>query len=167
MRRALYPGTFDPITLGHLDIIERSLQIFDEVVVSVADTRRESLFTVEERADLVRRSTNHLDNLRVATFRQLLVDYWREEDKPTVIRGLRAIQDFEAEFAMALANRKLSDDFEILFLLPRSDYVFLSATVVREIARWGGDVSSMVPPVVAESLAAKFGQDSSAKDTIA
>jgi pantetheine-phosphate adenylyltransferase len=165
MRRALYPGTFDPITLGHLDIIERSLQIFDEVVVSIADTRRESLFTVEERADLVRRSTSHLDNLRVATFRQLLVDYWKEEDKPTVIRGLRAIQDFEAEFAMALANRKLSDDFEILFLLPRSDYVFLSATVVREIARWGGDVSSMVPPVVAESLATKFRQDSSANDT--
>jgi len=156
MRRALYPGTFDPITLGHLDIIERSLGIFDEVIVSIADTRAGSLFTIEERVDMAKKATAHLDHIVVTSFKELLVDHWRAWGKPTVIRGLRAVQDFEAEFAMALANRRMADDFEILFLMPRSDYVFLSATIVREVARWGGDVSSMVPPAVAESLAKKF-----------
>ena len=155
MRRALYPGTFDPVTLGHLDIIERSLRMFDELVVSVADTREESLFSAEERVELVRQSTSHLDRVTVLSFRELLVDHWLELGKPTVIRGLRAIQDFEAEFAMAAANRRLAREFEILFLMPRSDLVFLSATIVREIARWGGDVSGMVPPAVSEALARK------------
>lgn len=155
MRRALYPGTFDPVTLGHLDIIERSLRMFDELVVSVADTRKESLFSAEERVELVRQSTSHLDRVTVLSFRELLVDHWLELGKPTVIRGLRAIQDFEAEFAMAAANRRLAREFEILFLMPRSDLVFLSATIVREIARWGGDVSGMVPPAVSEALARK------------
>ena len=155
MRRALYPGTFDPVTLGHLDIIERSLRMFDELVVSVADTRKESLFSAEERVELVRQSTSHLDRVTVLSFRELLVDHWLELGKPTVIRGLRAIQDFEAEFAMAAANRRLAREFEILFLMPRSDLVFLSATFVREIARWGGDVSGMVPPAVSEALARK------------
>lgn len=156
MQRALYPGTFDPITLGHLDIIERSLGIFDELIVSVADTRPGSLFTAEERAELVRESTKHLSRITVCTFRELLVNHWKSLDKPTVIRGLRAVQDFEAEFAMALANRRLADDFESLFLMPRNDLVFLSATTVREVARWGGDVSGMVTPIVAEALRKKY-----------
>ena len=156
MRRALYPGTFDPITYGHLDIVERSLRIFDEVILSIADTRPGSLFTAEEREEIARRATEHLDRVTVTTFRELLVEHWRKQGKPTVIRGLRAVQDFEAEFAMALANRRMAEDFDVLFLMPRSDYVFLSATIVREVARWGGDVTSMVPPVVAEYLSRKF-----------
>lgn len=157
MRSAVYPGTFDPITLGHLDIIERGLRIFDEVIVSVADTRPEVVFTVEERVMLVRETTKHLERVRVMPFRDLLVNHWRSLGKPTVVRGLRAVQDFEAEFAMALGNRRLADDFEIIFLMPRNDFVFLSATIVREVARWGGDVSTMVAPPVAEFLAKRFG----------
>ena len=130
--------------------------MFDELLVSVADTRKESLFSAEERVELVRQSTSHLDRVTVLSFRELLVDHWLELGKPTVIRGLRAIQDFEAEFAMAAANRRLAREFEILFLMPRSDLVFLSATIVREIARWGGDVSGMVPPAVSEALARKY-----------
>ena len=156
MRRAMYPGTFDPITYGHLDIIERSLRVFDELVVSVADTRTGSLFSVEDRVWLVKEATKHLNGIQVVSFRDLLVTHWRELGCPTVIRGLRAVQDFEAEFAMALANRRLADDFEILFLMPRSDYVFLSATMVREIAQWGGDVSSMVPAVVEKFLRDRY-----------
>ena len=157
MRRALYPGTFDPITLGHLDIIERSLRIFDEVVVSVADTRPGVVFPVEDRVRLVEAATKHLDRVRVVSFRALLVHHWESLGKPTVVRGLRAVQDFEAEFAMALGNRRLADDFEIIFLMPRNDFVFLSASIVREVARWGGDVSSMVSPPVAEYLATRYG----------
>ena len=156
MRRALYPGTFDPITFGHLDIVERSLRIFDEVVVSVADTRPDCVFAAQERVELARKATAHLDRVRVVSVRELLVDFWRAQGKPTVVRGLRAVQDFEAEFAMALANRRLAEEFEILFLMPRNDYVFLSATIVREVAKWGGDVSSFVPPAVVEALSRKF-----------
>ena len=156
MRRALYPGTFDPITFGHLDIVERSLRIFDEVVLSIADTRPGCLFSADERAEMAREATQHLDGVTVTAFRELLVDHWRKLGKPTVIRGLRAVQDFEAEFAMALANRRMADDFDVLFLMPKSDLVFLSATIVREVARWGGDVATMVPPAVAEHLARRF-----------
>jgi len=156
MRRALYPGTFDPITLGHLDILERSLRIFDEVVLSIADTRDGALFSAAERVEIARKATAHMSGVTVVSFRELLVDHWREQGKPTIIRGLRAVQDFEAEFAMALANRRLAEDFDVIFLMPRSDYVFLSATIVREVARWGGDVSSMVSPAVAEFLARKL-----------
>ena len=164
MRRAIYPGTFDPITFGHLDIIERALGIFDGVIVSVADTRQGCAFTAEERADMVRNATSHLNRVTVTTFRELLVSHWKNLGRPTVIRGLRAIQDFEAEFAMALANRRLSEDFEILFLMPRSDYVFLSASLVREVAHWGGDTSGMVPEYVQECLARKFGPTLSESD---
>ncbi len=160
MRRALYPGTFDPITFGHLDIVERSLRIFDQVILSIADTRHGCLFTIEERVEIARKATEHLPGVTVTAFRELLVDHWCKQGKPTVIRGLRAVQDFEAEFAMALSNRRLAEDFDVLFLMPRSDYVFLSASIVREVARWGGDVTSMVPSVAAEYLARKFAQRS-------
>ncbi len=156
MRRALYPGTFDPITYGHLDIIERGLRVFDEVVVGVADTREGCLFDAATRVKLAEQATSHVDRISVISFRELLVDLWRRQGKPTIIRGLRAVQDFEAEFAMALANRRLAEEFEILFLMPRSDYVFLSATIVRDIARWGGNVDAMVPAPVAAALAHKF-----------
>ena len=156
MRRALYPGTFDPITFGHLDIIERALGIFDSVIVSVADTRPGCLFSVQERLEMVQNSTRHLDRVVVTSFRELLVSHWESLGRPTVIRGLRAVQDFEQEFAMALANRRLSEEFENLFLMPRSDYVFLSASIVREAARWGGDVTAMVPPGVAQRLQERF-----------
>jgi pantetheine-phosphate adenylyltransferase len=157
MRRAVYPGTFDPITLGHLDIIERSLRLFDELVVSVADTRPGVVIPVEDRVDLVRKTTEHLDRVTVVSFRDLLVHHWEDLGKPTVIRGLRAVQDFEAEFGMALGNRRLADDFEVIFLMPRNDFVFLSASIVREVARWEGNVSSMVSPPVADYLAGKYG----------
>lgn len=165
MRRALYPGTFDPITYGHLDIIERALRIFDGLIVSVADTRPGCLFTCEERIEMVRRATSHLNRVTVTSFRELLVSHWTSLGKPTVIRGLRAVQDFEYEFSMALANRQLADDFENLFLMPRNDYVFLSATTVRDVARWGGDITGMVPPTIVELVHARFAENGEREGT--
>jgi pantetheine-phosphate adenylyltransferase len=156
-RLAIYPGTFDPITLGHLDIIERSVSIFDEVVVSVGrNIGKKPLFSVEERIEMIERTTAHLENVRVTYFDGLIVDYARKLDAVAMIRGLRAMSDFEFEFQMALVNRTLFPDLVQVFLMPHEAYTHLNSTIVREVASFGGDISSFVTPYVADVLHKKF-----------
>jgi len=157
MRRAIYPGSFDPITAGHLDVIHRAAKLFDELVVAVAfNDQKQSMFTAEERMALIRESTAGAGNIRVACFDGLLVEFAKRENAASVVRGLRAISDFEFEFQMALMNRKLDPTIETIFLTPREEYTYLSSRIVKEIARLGGNVEAFVPPAVARALRGKF-----------
>lgn len=157
MKRAIYPGSFDPVTNGHLDVISRARKLFDEIVVAVADNdEKQPLFSLEERLALLRDALGKIDNVRVARFDGLLVDFAVEQKASAVIRGLRAVSDFEFEFQMALMNRKLADNVETIFLMPKEEYTYLSSRLVKEIARLGGNVSGFVPSPVAEALAKKF-----------
>ena len=157
MRIAIYPGTFDPITNGHLDIIERAMKMFDSVIVTIArNSAKNPLFSDKERLELIREAVKGYKNVSVDSFEGLLVDYARERKATAVLRGLRAISDFEYEFQMALTNRKLNDSVETVFLMPSERYTYLNSTIVREIARLGGDVNDFVPPVVQKAFARKF-----------
>jgi pantetheine-phosphate adenylyltransferase len=157
MRRAIYPGSFDPITNGHLDVIERASKLFDEVIVAVADNvEKQPLFTLEERLALLRTTIGAHAAVRIGQFDGLLVDFAVAEKANAVIRGLRAVSDFEFEFQMALMNRKLQGTVETIFLMPKEDYTYLSSRLVKEIARLGGDVSKFVPGEVALALRRKF-----------
>jgi len=157
MRRAIYPGSFDPVTNGHLDIIERARKLFDEVIVAVAhNDEKQPLLSLKERLDLLRETAGKIDNVRIAQFKGLLVEFARAEKAGAVIRGLRAVSDFEFEFQMALMNRKLDAGVETIFLMPKDEYTYLSSRIVKEIARLGGDVSGFVPPAVANTLSKKF-----------
>jgi len=157
MRRAIYPGSFDPITNGHLDVIERASKLFDEVIVAVADNvEKQPLFTLEERLALLRTTIGAHAAVRIGQFDGLLVDFAVAERANAVIRGLRAVSDFEFEFQMALMNRKLQGTVETIFLMPKEDYTYLSSRLVKEIARLGGDVSKFVPGEVALALRRKF-----------
>jgi pantetheine-phosphate adenylyltransferase len=159
MRRAIYPGSFDPVTNGHFDVVERARKLFDEVIVAVANNdEKQALFSLDQRLDLLRQTIGKIDNIRVAQFEGLLVDFARAEKAHAVIRGLRAVSDFEFEFQMALMNRKLESDLETIFLMPKEEYTYLSSRLVKEIARLGGDVSKFVPQIVAKALANKFSQ---------
>jgi pantetheine-phosphate adenylyltransferase len=157
MRRAIYPGSFDPVTNGHLDVVERARKLFDEVIVAVANNDgKQPLFSLDERLDFLKQTLGKLDNVRIAHFNGLLVDFAREQQASAVIRGLRAISDFEFEFQMALMNRKLEAAVETIFLMPKEEYTYLSSRIVKEIARLGGDVSKFVAAPVAKALAAKL-----------
>jgi pantetheine-phosphate adenylyltransferase len=157
MRRAIYPGSFDPVTNGHLDVVERARKLFDEVIVAVAhNDEKQPLFSLEERLDLLKQTVGKIDNVQIAQFEGLLVDFAVEQKASAVIRGLRAVSDFEFEFQMALMNRKLKDSVETIFLMPKEEYTYLSSRLVKEIARLGGDVSKFVPSVVAGALDKKF-----------
>jgi pantetheine-phosphate adenylyltransferase len=157
MRRAIYPGSFDPVTNGHLDVIERGRKLFDEVIVAVANNdEKQPLFSLEERLALLRETAGKMDNVQIAEFSGLLVEFARAENAGAVIRGLRAVSDFEFEFQMALMNRKLDAAVETIFLMPKEEYTYLSSRIVKEIARLGGDVSSFVPGGVAKALKRKF-----------
>ena len=157
MRRAIYPGSFDPVTNGHLDIIERARKLFDEVIVAVADNdEKQPLFPLTERLDLLRETAGKINNVHVAEFKGLLVEFAKAEKAGAVIRGLRAVSDFEFEFQMALMNRKLDVGVETIFLMPKEEYTYLSSRIVKEIARLGGDVSSFVPACVVNALSRKF-----------
>ncbi len=159
VRKAIYPGSFDPMTFGHLDVLERAAQLFDEIIVAVAFNRSKGpLFSSEERATLIEQCTAHLKNVRVVRFDGLLVDLVRQEKAVAVVRGLRAVSDFEFEFQMALMNRKLEASFETLFLTPKEDYTYISSRIVKEVARLGGDVASFVPGVVLEALVRKVAE---------
>ena len=156
MRRAIYPGSFDPVTNGHLDVIERARKLFDEVVVAVAhNDEKQPLFSLKERLDLLRETAGTIGGVRIAEFSGLLVEFARAESAGAVIRGLRAVSDFEFEFQMALMNRKLDAAVETIFLMPKEEYTYLSSRIVKEIARLGGDVSSFVPACVAKALGRK------------
>ncbi|MFO1391951.1 MAG: pantetheine-phosphate adenylyltransferase [Agitococcus sp.] len=155
--RVIYPGTFDPITNGHKDLVERASRLFDEVVVAVAaGHHKKPLFDLNERVELVRQVTAHLPNVKVCGFSQLLAKFVQEQQATAVLRGLRAVSDFEYEFQLANMNRQLVEDFETVFLTPSENLSFISSTLVREIARLGGDVSKFVSPEVVTAFNQKF-----------
>jgi pantetheine-phosphate adenylyltransferase len=159
MRRAIYPGSFDPVTNGHLDVIERARKLFDEIVVAVAhNDEKQPLFSLEQRLDLLQQTAGRIENVRIAQFSGLLVEFARAEQAGAVIRGLRAVSDFEFEFQMALMNRSLNAAVETIFLMPKEEYTYLSSRIVKEIARLGGNVSIFVPNCVAKALSGKFSQ---------
>jgi pantetheine-phosphate adenylyltransferase len=156
-RIAIYPGSFDPPTRGHEDLIRRSLALCDRLIVAVAtNSAKDPLFPAEQRLDLLRASIGDDARIEFESFEGLLVDYARSRGATMVVRGLRAVSDFDFEFQMALMNRQLSHELETVFLVPAVDLTFLSSSLVREVARYGGDVSSFVHPAVARALAARF-----------
>lgn len=156
MRRAIYPGSFDPVTNGHLDVIERARKLFDEVIVAVAvNDQKQPLFSLKERERMLADAIT-VKSVRIAPMKGLLVEFAAAEKAHAIIRGLRAISDFEFEFQMALMNRKLDHKVETIFLMPKEDYTYLSSRIVKEIARLGGDVSGFVPAAVAKALTRKF-----------
>ena len=157
MSRAVYAGTFDPITFGHLDVAARAAHVFDHLTLAVAeDPRKTLLFSTPERMELARNSVAELNNVEVVPFSGLLVNWARAQGIHTLIRGLRAFSDFEYEFQMALTNRKLAPDIETMFLMPSEDYSYVSSSMVREIAALGGDVEKFVPQPVAAALKRKL-----------
>lgn len=157
MRKAIYPGSFDPLTNGHLDVIQRAAKLFDRVVVAVASNEgKQPLFSLEERKRLVARSIEHLANVEVDGFDGLLVDYVERRKGDAIVRGLRAVSDFEFEFQLALMNRKLNERVETIFMMPKDTYTFLSSRIVKEIARLGGNVEDFVPKPVRAALNERF-----------
>lgn len=157
MRKIVYPGTFDPITRGHEDLVRRAARIFDEVVVAVAaNASKRPFFSLDERIAMARDSLACLSGVRVIGFDGLLVDFLRQEGTSLVLRGLRAVSDFEYEFQLAGMNRSLNPEVETVFMMPGEQYMFVSASIVREIARLGGDVKPFVAPLIAERLSAKL-----------
>ncbi len=159
MRRAIYPGSFDPVTNGHLDVIDRARKLFDEVIVAVAyNEQKQPLFPLEERLELLRLTLGAQDGVTIAAMNGLLVDFATANGATAVVRGLRAVSDFEFEFQMALMNRKLEARVETIFLMPKEEYTYLSSRIVKEIARLGGDVQKFVPPRVAEALRQRLNQ---------
>lgn len=157
MKIGIYPGTFDPITNGHVDISERAAQLFDKVIIAVTTNPSKSpLFNIQERVEMIVESTRHIDNLEVESFDELLVNYAVKKNATAIIRGLRAISDFEFEFQMALFNRKLAENLVTVFLMPHEKYTYLNSTIVREVASFHGEVSRFVPKVVNDRLYQKF-----------
>ena len=156
MRTVIYPGSFDPLTNGHLDVIQRAARLFDRVIVAIAENEaKHPLFSLAERRDLVQRAIKGVPHAEVDTFTGLLVDYVERRGGHAIIRGLRAVSDFEFEFQLALMNRKLNERVETIFMMPKDTYTFLSSRVVKEINRLGGDVSAFVPAHVRKALQAK------------
>jgi pantetheine-phosphate adenylyltransferase len=157
MNRALYPGTFDPITKGHSDLIERAARLFDEVIIAVAASpKKNPLFTLDKRVELAEAVSAHLPNVRVIGFTNLLAQFAQQQQANLLIRGLRAVSDFEYEFQLANMNRQLAPQVESLFLTPSEQYSYISSTLVREIASLGGDIGKFVHPAVAQALRERF-----------
>jgi pantetheine-phosphate adenylyltransferase len=157
MRAAIYPGSFDPLTNGHLSLIQRGLKMFDHLVVAIAvNPKKSPLFTTAERAEMIRASVGHEPRVEIDHFEGLLVDYVSRRKLNVVLRGLRAMSDFEFEFQLANMNRRLSPDIETVFMMTGEDYFYVSSNLVREVASFGGNVQGMVPDHVLKALAAKF-----------
>lgn len=156
-RKAIYPGTFDPITNGHLDVLYRAAQMFDEITVLVAkNSSKQPMFSEEERLAMIREAVSEHPTVHVESFQGLTVDYARNYGAIAIIRGLRAVSDFEYEFQIALMNRKLAPDVSTVFLMPHEKYTYLNSSIIRELARWGQDVGAFVPPAAARRLAEKY-----------
>lgn len=157
-RIAVYPGTFDPVTNGHVDLVERTLRMFDRVIVAIAaNPKKAPLFTLDERIDMFRQAIGKRKNVEIEGFDCLLVDYMKRKKAVGLIRGLRAVSDFEYELQLALMNRRLDSEVETVFMMPSEEYSFITSTIVKEAASYGGDVSSLVPKVVVQNLRRKFG----------
>jgi pantetheine-phosphate adenylyltransferase len=157
-KMAIYPGTFDPITNGHISILNRALKIFDKLVIAILNnTQKAPLFTLEERLDMIRKVLKPVENIEIDSFDGLLVDYAVKKGTNVVIRGLRALSDFEYEFQLALMNRKLNRDVQSVFLMTDYKWFYTSSTIIKEAAKWGGDISGLVPPLVCKKLREKFG----------
>ncbi|MBV8301614.1 MAG: pantetheine-phosphate adenylyltransferase [Candidatus Dormibacteraeota bacterium] len=159
-RTAVYPGSFDPVTLGHLDIIDRAALIFDRIVVGVlANSGKEPLFSVEERIDLLRRTIGERPRIDVTSFDGLTVDFARSQGASAIVRGLRVVSDFESEFQMALMNRRLNPEVNTVFLMTAFSNVFISSSIIKEVCRLGGDVGDVAPPESVSAMRRKFGLD--------
>lgn len=158
MKTAVYPGSFDPVTLGHLDIIERSSKIFDKVIVTVMYNKsKKPMFDVDERVALLKTATEHIENVEVDQHEGLLIDYLKQNNLRILVKGLRAISDFEAEFQMASVNQKLCREIETTFIMTRTDYMYLSSSIVKEVASFGGDITNFVTPEVRDAIEQKVG----------
>ena len=156
-RIAIYPGSFDPATNGHIDIVQRGLQLFDTIIVTIlVNPGKKSLFSVPKRMEMLRESLKHLDGVAYDSYDGLLVDYAKQRGAAAVLRGMRAVSDFEYEFQMALMNRKLDRDIQTVFLMTGLRWIFTSSSIIKEAAQFGGDIEDMVPPVVYEALMKKF-----------
>lgn len=157
MKIAVYPGSFDPITKGHLDVIERGARMFDGLVVSILEnSTKKPFFSTEERMDMIRKATSHLSNVTVDSFGGLLVNYLKENEYGFVLRGLRALSDFEYEFQMAAMNKRLDPDIEIVFLMTDINYSYINSTMVREVIKFQGNVEEMVPPEAMDTIKTKY-----------
>lgn len=158
MKKVIYPGTFDPVTYGHIDIVKRAVDLFASVVITVAvNPTKQQLFTTEERVNMLNDSLIGYNTVTVDSFEGLLVDHAKEVGATGIIRGLRQVSDFEFEFQMALMNRKLADDIATIFLMPHEKYTYLNSTIIRNLASLRADVSDFVPPIVQQALKKKFG----------
>jgi pantetheine-phosphate adenylyltransferase len=155
-RLAIYPGTFDPITNGHIDVIQRTLKIFDEVTVAVGPSGKKTLFSTNERLELIRESVKDYRGTTVEAFHSLLIDFARQKRAAALIRGLRAVSDFEHELQMALMNRRLDANIETVFMMPSEENTFLSSTLIKEVASFGGDIAGLVPKPIEDALRGKF-----------
>ena len=159
MKRAIYPGSFDPVTFGHIDIIERSSRIVDELVVGVLNSSaKNSLFSLQERVNMIEEMTKDMPNVKVGSFDGLLVDYMNKIDATIIVRGLRAVTDFEYELQIAQTNHSIEPEVDTMFFTTSLEYAFLSSTIVKEVAHYGGDVSSFVPANVAQKLSEKLSE---------
>lgn len=157
MIRALYPGSFDPVTNGHIDIMERACQLFDEVLVAVThNPAKHCVFSIDERLEMIRRSCQHLPKIKLTACSGLIADFARHQQAQVIIRGLRAVSDFEIELKMALMNKHLNQELETVFLMTRAKYLFLNSSLIREIASFQGNIADFVPPYVVECLGKKY-----------
>ncbi|MGR3175272.1 MAG: pantetheine-phosphate adenylyltransferase [Candidatus Scalindua sp.] len=157
MRKAVYPGTFDPVTYGHLDVIKRGSKIFDELIVAVGhNPLKDPLFTINERMDMLSKNTRKISNIKVDCFEGMLIDYTKEMQTNVILRGIRTVSDFEYEFQRALTNRVLKTDIETVFIMTSQEYSFLNSNLIKEAVSLGGDISMFVPPDVEKLLQQKF-----------
>ena len=157
--KAVYPGTFDPVTFGHIDLMRRGTAIFDEVIVAVAyNPRKSPLFSLDERVRFIQDATTDMGNITVKPFDILLVDFARREGARVIMKGLRAVSDFDYELQMSLINRRLADDIETMFMMPSEEYSFISSSMIKEISSLNGDIGNLVPPSVVEALTKRYGK---------